>query len=613
MIVPAQKFCRTNKKTGHRAYVRSVVVPPTLPSVAVTGGYDGTLRAYRVSTLEPFDAVEAHARGVGVVAASPVAPLIASAGADGFVRLWRIDGGFRFAAELSIPDAGVNPIIESLCFFPDGRRLAVGIVGGALFVADSEDGRVRLVRDSFISINALKFSPCGRFLVVAADDCRVHLFRHDCHGGLTAVGATDSFDDHVDAIDFRPLPRGRFRMAATTHGNRIWLFDGGLPEDLRPRTAPVSLSALNAVLFLDEKTILAGGDDRALYAINADTLESRRVVDLGRDIDALALAGPDLVLAATTGGVFAVCVSESRVVASSQNQGALAAITASDGRLYAGFHDRPQVAIGHWEGDTGITSAVAEVTAPVSCSAPDRPLFGLANGDVARVTSEGAVEMIGTAPAEVEAVCAVGAAVVAVDRSGSVTLFGPGGRRIFPVTPDGSRLKAVAFSPIRAYGLAAGKNRRLYRLAPTPAGGEPRPFAVEASGPEICARTINAICFGPDHVVYLSSWDGKVHRVRMSADGCCYELLEPLSGHDHAVEGSALIDSSLVTTSYDGTVRVWKQDDSGSVAIPVSEMAIRRLIPAETPGAVLTAGYDGRVHEIDVRARVVRRSWLVAP
>jgi hypothetical protein len=71
------------------------------------------------------------------------------------------------------------------------------------------------------------------------------------------------------------------------------------------------------------------------------------------------------------------------------------------------------------------------------------------------------------------------------------------------------------------------------------------------------------------------------------------------------------VDGRLVSVSYDGSCRVWTGSDSRALAL--STLAVRRLARGLQAGTVLTAGYDGIIHEIDLRGGQVRRSWQVAP
>jgi WD40 repeat protein len=602
-------FDRLNPARGHRAYVRSVAVVPGDPPRVLSAGYDGTVRAYRPDDLAPVACVDAHPLGAGVVAVSPVDRLAASGGGDGTVCFWRVGSGLEPAGRCRLPTQG-NPIIEMLAWLPDGRGVVVGAVGGSLWLVP-RDGEPELVGDGMISINALRFSPCGRFLLVATDECVVRLYCHEA-GRLTFLRQSKPFDDHVDALDVRPRPGGRFQAVATTHRNRVWLLDR-LPDELTARSKRVSRTALNAALFLGNRVIVAG-DDHIIYEVDPDTLDPVRKVPLLRDVDALAAAGPEEVLAATTGGLYRVSIAGGRVVARVQNDGALAGIAAADGLVFAGYHDRPAVTVGDGRGAAFEVRGTVELPAAVSCAAGGQPVFGLSDGKVVEVGPDLQMQVLGESAAQVEGVCVVagpmGRVVVAVDRSGSALVLGPQGPARIDVTPDGSRLKTVvpAIRPDGSLLLAAGKNHRVYAID---VARPDRPRAWEVASGLGSGRTFNALCPGGDGVLYLACWDGLIHRARLGTEAALGEVLSPLAGHEHAAEGLLWVDGRLVSISYDGTCRVWTGSDSRPLAL--STMAVRRLARGLQAGTVLTAGYDGIIHEIDVRGGQVRRSWQVAP
>ena len=101
----------------------------------VSGGADGTVRLWRLDGTPVGEPFQGHERGVTSVAFSPQGDRIVSGGDDGTVRLWRLDGSP--AAE---PFEGHEPDVLggvwSVAFSPQGDRI---VSGGA-------DGAVRLWR-----------------------------------------------------------------------------------------------------------------------------------------------------------------------------------------------------------------------------------------------------------------------------------------------------------------------------------------------------------------------------------------------------------------------------------------------------------------------------------
>ena len=103
------------------------------------------------------------------VACSPVGPVLATAGADGSVRLWDQETG-RLLRVLLAHEGGVRPVAWSA----DGKKLAALSSGGMLDLWDPESGR--LLQSLRVGpARALAWSPDGARLA-AGGDKRIHLW-----------------------------------------------------------------------------------------------------------------------------------------------------------------------------------------------------------------------------------------------------------------------------------------------------------------------------------------------------------------------------------------------------------------------------------------------------
>lgn len=120
----------TEEKLQHPGAVNAAVSLPDGMTL-VTGCSDGKIREWRRKIMdEQFNKTaewDAHAGGVATLAAHPGGDGVASAGADGNVKLW---AGATLKSTLKGPASGVT----DLCFRPDGSALA----------AAGKDGTVRL-------------------------------------------------------------------------------------------------------------------------------------------------------------------------------------------------------------------------------------------------------------------------------------------------------------------------------------------------------------------------------------------------------------------------------------------------------------------------------------
>ncbi len=107
-----------------------------------------------------------HASAVQGVAFHPGGRLLASAGADGAIKVWDAATG-REVQTLT----GTPPPVNVVAFHPDGRRLAsLGVNDGSVRLWDLDTGELlrcrRLAEDARMTDGGLAFSPDGRLLAV---------------------------------------------------------------------------------------------------------------------------------------------------------------------------------------------------------------------------------------------------------------------------------------------------------------------------------------------------------------------------------------------------------------------------------------------------------------
>ncbi|QDV38805.1 WD40 repeat domain-containing serine/threonine protein kinase [Tautonia plasticadhaerens] len=165
----------------------------------------------------------AHVGAIRDLVYSPDGLTLASAGADGTVRLWDPVG--RRELDRLRPDC---PDVAALAYAPDGSTLASAGIHHEVTLWDAESGRpLRSLKGHTDSIYALAYSPDGRTIASAGADTTVRLWdpeRSSQPRTLIEPGPA-SFFDRPFALDFS---RDGLRVAAGFEDATVLVW--GLPD-----------------------------------------------------------------------------------------------------------------------------------------------------------------------------------------------------------------------------------------------------------------------------------------------------------------------------------------------------------------------------------------------
>lgn len=275
---------------AHESYVTGLAVAGRH---AISGAYDGRLLWWDLDGGARVRAVDAHARWIRGVVASPDGKLVASVADDMVCRIWDAETGVNHH-ELRGHEANTPHHFPSMlyacAFSPDGQFLATGDKVGHVVVWEVATGRPAATleapalytwdpkqrRHSIGGIRSLAFSPDGRLLAVGGMGpvgnidhleglARVELFDWR-KGERTREYPGDSIKGLVERLVF--LPSGdRLLALGGANDGFLMVFDPGSKSALAQEKAPSYIH--DAALGDTADTLfLAGHGKIGVYQIN---------------------------------------------------------------------------------------------------------------------------------------------------------------------------------------------------------------------------------------------------------------------------------------------------------------------------------------------------------
>jgi WD40 repeat protein len=237
-----------------------------------SAGVDQIVRLYRISDGTLLQTLLGHTDAVRMVIFSPDGQLLASGGDDGVIRLWRVSDGTL------VRSLEQTASVRSLAWRPDGQVLASSTAGEGVMLWQVSDGhRFRTLAES--DPTGIAFSPDGQLLAVGT----LYGAQHDPHGEvhLWQVSATEQHlertlraNDLIYHLAFRPdgqllaasggstdsdSPLGNWELWPPKRSILLWrVSDGRLIQTLRSPHREVNRLIFNA----DGQILISGGPDK---------------------------------------------------------------------------------------------------------------------------------------------------------------------------------------------------------------------------------------------------------------------------------------------------------------------------------------------------------------
>jgi WD40 repeat protein len=511
----------------------------------VSAGHDGTVRLWHLDgTGEPL-ILRGHEDIVRAASFSPDGMRVVSAGEDGTVRLWPTDGSGE-----PLILRGHKGRVSAASFSPDGRRI----------VSCGEDGTVRLWYTDGVGevllphgrwVRTASFSPDGTRVVSAGDDGTVRLWRADGQGEPLILKG------HVGGVSAASFSPDGTRLVSAGQDGTVRLWGAvGLGEPLI--VWPSQHMVLAASFSPDGTRIVSAGQDGTVRLWRADRIGKPLLLGGHESWVRAASFSPDgtkLISAADDGTMRLWCTDRGSepLILHGHGGWALAASFSPDGRLVVSASDDSTVRL--WQADGSGKPVI---------------LPGHAGGVFAASFS------------------ADGKRVVVGSGSGTVRIWPADGNPV-PLRLRGhkGRVRAASFSPDGRRVVSAGDD------------GTVRIWHTDSTSPPL-------ILEGHEDWVVAASFDPKGKRVVSAsgdgtvrvwqADGSGEPLI--LRGHDGRVRTASFSPDGtlLVSAGVDGTVRIWQADGKGKPLILCGHNGVvwaASFSPDRT--RVVSAGGDGTV------------------
>ncbi|MEW5872855.1 MAG: pentapeptide repeat-containing protein [Chloroflexota bacterium] len=261
---------------GHTAQVNSVAISPNGQLLA-SASADGSVRLWDLASGHQIRVLWGHTSSVNCVAFSPDGQLLASAGSDKSVRLWDVKSGHGIVALQPGTDYA-----QAVAFSPNGRLLAIG-TGGGSYLSKEKDNSVRIwdvetrnelqvLRGHTEKIYGVAFSSDGRLIASGSEDKSVRLW--DAKTGkelCTFEGHTSSVHTVAFSSDGRLVVSGSNDKTIC-----LWDIETGLQVAKLQKHKD---SVTSMVLSPDGRLLASGSNDKSVRLWDLESRSEVRVFE----------------------------------------------------------------------------------------------------------------------------------------------------------------------------------------------------------------------------------------------------------------------------------------------------------------------------------------------
>jgi tetratricopeptide (TPR) repeat protein len=271
---------------GHAGRTWGLAFGPQGKTLA-SAGADGTVRLWEVGTGKAVHSIAAHSAEAKAVAFDPRGLQVASASLDGTIKIWECETA-RQTGSLPGHPGGV----DSIAFSPDGKTLVSGGRDRKVKLWDLASGReTRTLVGHVLAVTGVSFSPDGKLLASASADWTLRVWEVATGKGRALVGQ----EGRLESVAFSPV--GKLLASGGREGTlRIW--HAVLGKDLRPMSG--QSGDILKVAFSPNGAVLASSDVSGHIRLwETASGKSLRTIDAGpRHADTIAWSPDGATIAA---------------------------------------------------------------------------------------------------------------------------------------------------------------------------------------------------------------------------------------------------------------------------------------------------------------------------
>jgi WD40 repeat protein len=489
--------------SGHRGTVGSVAFSAPINGRSesmASASEDGTARIWQLGK-GTFVALKGHKAAVRQVAFSPEGG-VATASADGTVKLWNRSGRLLQTLEVGTPVTGV-------AFSPNGKTLAAS-ADSALEVWRIAQGKAEASQRLAVNqATSITFSPDGQTLAAVDASHTLYWWKRDRTGGFAAQPVQAIAGGALSRIAFSPNGKS---LAATSPDNTVKLWDreGGLVRTLRGHSQPVVDLAFSP----DGRMLMTSGGDRTRLW----QLQNAAIVSLNAQSQLVAYR-PDGQLIASIGNTGVIKLWKPSGV----SHGYLEVVEGSGKAVGLAFSA---------DGQT-LASATEEGTVQlwqINAKTKDyEPLKTFKTGSILQMSLSPNGRVVATA-----------------GEGGALQLWSQEGELQQTLTGHRGAVRAIAFS-LNGRSLLSGGDDRMVKLWRVGGGLEQ---SLEGADDRVLA-----VAFSPDGEAIAAAGGDRVYLWSRRSGS----LVQTMNGHTAEVHSLAFSPDSerLATGSVDQTVRLW--------------------------------------------------------